>query len=222
MINPVDKVFDELYVGFKELIKQNIEFQGKLEGIEAKLEDLKPVIQEMVQSNEVLDRSRKELKGLTVVMESGIKLIAKCSKCRVWRVYHRYKYANKLTEWETSLQSQLVILNVYTARDGKDTLKDVKEIARVVNETKALVENIEEKVNRIVIQNQPGEPTAWVSTEVPELPRFTVGLDTHLKKLKMKLLKGGVSMLVLTGHGGSGKTTLAKTFYHDHEVKGIL
>ncbi|XP_024177889.1 probable disease resistance protein At5g66900 [Rosa chinensis] len=58
-----------------------------------------------------------------------------------------------------------------------------------------------------------------MSTEVPELPRFAVGLDKHLKELKMKLLKDGGSMLVITAPGGSGKTTLAKMFYHDHEVK---
>ncbi|KAK9948822.1 hypothetical protein M0R45_004383 [Rubus argutus] len=55
---------------------------------------------------------------------------------------------------------------------------------------------------------------------VPELPRFTVGLDTHLNELKMKLLKDGVSMLVLTAPGGCGKTTLANMLYHDQDVKG--
>ena len=78
MVNPVNKIFDELYVVFKDLIKKNIRFKGKLKGIEAKLEALKPVIGDMVQRNEVLDRSRNELERLTEVMESGIKLFVKC------------------------------------------------------------------------------------------------------------------------------------------------
>nr|WAQ80561.1 resistant protein NLR [synthetic construct] len=219
MVNPVNKIFDELYVVFKDLIKKNIRFKGKLKGIEAKLEALKPVIGDMVQRNEVLDRSRKELEGLTEVMVSGIKLFVKCSKFRVWWVFKKYKYDNKLTEWENSLGSELVMLNVYTGRDVKDIAIDVKENAAVQKETGVTLKNIEQRLDQIVIQKQPGDRKAWMSTEVPELPQFTVGLNTHLKELKMKLFKDGGSMLVVTAPGGSGKTTLAKMLYHDQEVK---
>ncbi|XP_050388140.1 probable disease resistance protein At5g66900 [Argentina anserina] len=54
---------------------------------------------------------------------------------------------------------------------------------------------------------------------VPELTQFTVGLDEPLQELKMKLLKDGVSMLVVTAPGGCGKTTLATKFCQDHKVK---
>nr|XP_011464508.1 PREDICTED: probable disease resistance protein At5g66900 isoform X1 [Fragaria vesca subsp. vesca] len=219
MVNPVNKIFDELYVVFKDLIKKNIRFKGKLKGIEEKLEALKPVIGDMVQRNEVLDHSRKELEGLTKVMESGIKLFVKCSKFRVWWVFKKYKYDNKLTEWENSLGSELHMLNVYTGRDVKAIAIDVKENAALQKETGVTLKNIEEKLDQFLIQKQPGKPKAWMSTEVPELPRFTVGLDTHLKELKMKLFKDGGSKLVVTAPGGSGKTTLAKMLYHDQEVK---
>ncbi|KAL6224746.1 hypothetical protein ACLB2K_003601 [Fragaria x ananassa] len=135
MVDPVNKIFNELYVVFKDLIKKNIRFKGKLKGIEAKLEALKPVIGDMVQRNEVLDRPRNELERLTEVMESGIKLFVKCSKYRVWWVFKKYKYDNKLTEWENSLGSELVMLNVYTGRDVKDIAIDVKENAAVQKET---------------------------------------------------------------------------------------
>nr|KYP47976.1 putative disease resistance protein At5g66900 family [Cajanus cajan] len=55
---------------------------------------------------------------------------------------------------------------------------------------------------------------------VPEKPEFIVGLDVTLSKLKMELLKEGVSIILLTGFGGSGKTTLATKLCWDEQVKG--
>ncbi|KAL2333610.1 hypothetical protein Fmac_014823 [Flemingia macrophylla] len=55
---------------------------------------------------------------------------------------------------------------------------------------------------------------------VPEKQEFSVGLDVPLSKLKMELLKEGVSTMVLTGLGGSGKTTLVTKLCWDEQVKG--
>jgi len=55
---------------------------------------------------------------------------------------------------------------------------------------------------------------------IPEKPEFTVGLDEALKKLKMNVLSEGVSVMVLTGVGGSGKTTLATMICWDKQVIG--
>ncbi|KAK7346513.1 hypothetical protein VNO80_21034 [Phaseolus coccineus] len=55
---------------------------------------------------------------------------------------------------------------------------------------------------------------------IPEKPEFTVGLDVPLSKLKMNVLREGVSVIVLTGLGGSGKTTLATMLCWDEQVMG--
>ncbi|RDX84551.1 putative disease resistance protein, partial [Mucuna pruriens] len=55
---------------------------------------------------------------------------------------------------------------------------------------------------------------------VPEKPKFTVGLDVPLSKLKMEVLNEAVSIIVLTGLGGSGKTTLATMLCWDEQVVG--
>jgi len=55
---------------------------------------------------------------------------------------------------------------------------------------------------------------------IPEKPEFTVGLDVPLSKLKTNVLSEGVSVTVLTGLGGSGKTTLATMLCWDEQVIG--
>ncbi|XP_039690180.1 protein DA1-related 7 isoform X2 [Medicago truncatula] len=53
----------------------------------------------------------------------------------------------------------------------------------------------------------------------PEEP-VCMGMDEPLNKLKIELMKDGVSVLVLTGLGGSGKTTLAKKLCWEPQIKG--
>ncbi|KAG5241369.1 hypothetical protein OIU76_024558 [Salix suchowensis] len=53
----------------------------------------------------------------------------------------------------------------------------------------------------------------------PEPPRVIVGLDKPMKDLMSKLFNDGISTVVLTGPGGSGKTTLAKKLCHDEAIK---
>ena len=57
---------------------------------------------------------------------------------------------------------------------------------------------------------------------IPEKPEFTVGLDVPLSTLKMNVLSEGASVIVLTGLGGSGKTTLATMLCRDEQVMGML
>ncbi|KAM5576427.1 hypothetical protein ABKV19_007345, partial [Rosa sericea] len=64
-----------------------------------------------------------------------------------------------------------------------------------------------------LVQNQVG----WFG--VPEPPSFTVGFDIRLDEMEKKLFEDGVSLALITGHPGSGKTTLAKSFCQDKKVK---
>ncbi|PRQ47848.1 putative P-loop containing nucleoside triphosphate hydrolase, leucine-rich repeat domain, L [Rosa chinensis] len=73
------------------------------------------------------------------------------------------------------------------------------------------------KENFVIQNHSAGVPKAWCA--LPELPEFLVGLDEALSGLKMKLLKDGVSRLVLSAPGGCGKTTLATKFCQDKQVK---
>ena len=54
----------------------------------------------------------------------------------------------------------------------------------------------------------------------PAKPDFIVGFDEPFNKSKINLFKEGSSVHVLTGIGGSGKTTLAKKLCWDEQVRG--
>ena len=100
-------------------------------------------------------------------------------------------------------ENQSLIVN-----DVEQTLYKAREILELLNH-----ENLEHKFN------EAGPPFKR-PFDVPENPKFTVGLDIPFSKLKMELLRGGSSTLVLTGLGGLGKTTLATMLCWDEQVKG--
>nr|XP_028954012.1 probable disease resistance protein At5g66900 [Malus domestica] len=197
--NVLDDVLDEL-------ITKNVIFKPLLKGIKSRLDSLAPWLKYIEKSYKKLDLSDKELVNLEVHLEEGVELVQKCKKVRWWSMYKRYKYANRLIDWDGSLQRFLEILNVQGIRDVKESTVSVR--------------NMEKLISRI--ESNMGIHLA-VSREtfgsVPELPRVTVGLDEPLRDLKEMLLKDDVSMLVLTATGGWGKTTLATKFCQDEEVK---
>ncbi|CAN6563023.1 unnamed protein product [Malus baccata var. baccata] len=135
--------------------------------------------------------SKEGLEYFAIQMEEAANLVQKCSKVGVWR---KYKYTNKLHQLDKSLRRVFDLLKVQGIKDARETL------------------------NLVMTSNHPEK--AKCSSAVPEPPCITIGLDLPLKELKMKLLKDKkVSMLVLTAAGGCGKTTLAKMFCQDQEVK---
>ncbi|KAM1940157.1 hypothetical protein ACFX13_027896 [Malus domestica] len=189
-----------------ELITKNVIFKPLLKDIKSRLDSLAPLLKDIEESNKKLDLSDKEVVNLKEHLEEGVEVVQKCKKVRWWSMYKRYKYANRLIDWDGSLQRLLQTLNVQGIRDMEDSSLSVR--------------NIEKLISRI--ESNMGIHLA-VSREtfgsVPELPRVTVGLDEPLRDLKEMLLKDDVSMLVLTATGGWGKTTLATKFCQDEEVK---
>lgn len=127
-------LFSALYDVLKELITKNVMFKPLLKNIKFRLDSLEPLLKDIERSNKELDLSDKELRNLKLHLEEGIHLVQKCKKIRWWSVllYKRYKYANKLIEWDASLQRLLDILKVQGIRDVKDIAVTVKIIEEAV------------------------------------------------------------------------------------------
>ncbi|CAB4287486.1 unnamed protein product [Prunus armeniaca] len=204
----VGTLFTVLYEVVKEVKDKTMMFKSLLGDLKSTLDSLKPLIEDIEKYNYLMDRPKEELENFKEKMKNGAVLVPKCSTVGRWNTYKKYKYAKKLLDLDQCLNRLLTILNVGGVRDGKETLYRVM--------------NIEEKIDKLQIKEEVVLPKqldikAWCA--VPELPPVTVGLDEPLRDLKKKLLKDDLSMLVLTAHGGSGKTTLATKFCHDKEVK---
>lgn len=207
----VGTLFTVLYEVVKDVKEKTMMFKSLLGDLKSTLDSLKPLIEDIEKYNNLMDRPKEELENFKEKMKNGAVLVPKCSTVSRWNTYKKYKYAKKLLDLDQCLNRLLTILNVGGVRDGKETLY------RVIN--------IEEKIDKLQIKEEVVLPKkldikAWCA--VPELPPVTVGLDEPLRDLKKKLLKDDVSTLVLTAHGGSGKTTLATKFCHDKEVKGMI
>lgn len=194
--------FQMLFDAVIAVKKETTMFKSMLGDIKSTLDSLQPVIKE----REKYD-SKEGLENFAMQMEEGVKLVYKCSKVGVWSLCRKYRYTRKLDELDKCLQRLVEVLKVQGIRDVKETLVSLRNIETVLHRIEG----------SLVIQNQPEKINGWSS--VPEPPPVTVGLDVPLKELKIKLLKDDVSMLVLTGAGGCGKTTLAKKFCQDQEVK---
>ncbi|ONH96589.1 hypothetical protein PRUPE_7G138800 [Prunus persica] len=195
--------FQMLFDAVIAVKKETTMFKSMLGDIKSTLDSLQPVIKE----REKYD-SKEGLENFAMQMEEGVKLVYKCSKVGVWSWCRKYRYTRKLDELDKCLQRLVEVLKVQGIRDVKETLVSLRNIETVLHRIEG----------NLVMQNQPEKINGWSS--VPEPPPVTVGLDVPLKELKIKLLKDDVSMLVLTAAGGCGKTTLAKKFCQDQEVKG--
>ncbi|TQD96400.1 hypothetical protein C1H46_017895 [Malus baccata] len=107
-------------------------------------------------------------------------------------------------------------LNVPSVKGRRDVKETVQTSATASN-TEAGLEQIKGKD---VLDFEPPyaeyKETEYIASSV------TVGLDVLLRGLKRFLLNDEVSAAVLTGPQGSGKTTLAKYFCEDEEVKNIF
>ena len=166
------------------------------------LQGLTSLAEEIKQYNEDLDRPREEIKALIKENDAGED--ASCCKCSSLSLWW-----DKFCSWWHRRNNDTFDADAKQALrdDVKETLHKVREILELLSR-----ENFEKRLLNYGLVKRP--------CGVPEMPTFSVGLDEPLRKLKAQVLRDGVSILVLTGLGGSGKTTLATKLCCDEQVKG--
>ncbi|PNY17706.1 putative disease resistance protein [Trifolium pratense] len=182
-------------------IKNGLEFGSTLQtGIET-VKALSPLLEKIKSStsNDLLDRPRDEdivrletkIRGIEELVEKSKKI-----KRTWWKSFSFPRYQAKLQEKDEDFQRHLAV-HVQMMIFAK-----VTEISEILMNMKNLGQN----------QNRGlcGAPVA----------PHCMGMDDLLTQVKIEMMKKGVSVRVLTGLGGSGKTTLAKKLCSDPEIKG--
>lgn len=132
-------------------------------------------------------------------MRDGKELTDKYSKVTWWRFLCFPCYQCKLKASEDALARHTTTIEPVHIRLG---MMEIQSGIKIILQTLLM----------------SGKENIGGAIEEPEC----IGMEQHLNKLKIELLKDGMSVLVLTGLPGSGKTTLAKKICWDTDIKGKL
>ncbi|GAU17398.1 hypothetical protein TSUD_232740 [Trifolium subterraneum] len=187
-----------------QTIKNGLAFRSTLQtGVET-LNALSPLLERIKgsTSNNLLDRPRDEdivrlethLRGIEELVEESKKL-----KRTWWKSPTFPRYQAKLRKKDEDFQRHLAV------HVQMMLLAKVTEILDILMNVK--------------ISGQFDEKQNTALCGAPEAPHC-MGMDELLIDLKIEMMKDGVSVRVLTGLGGSGKTTLAKKLCSDPQIEG--
>nr|XP_043634101.1 probable disease resistance protein At5g66900 [Erigeron canadensis] len=196
--------FDKLVSIVVQQAKLIAGFKSELQRLETTLKDIRPKLLTIMELKNVLNRPTEE--KITRYLKDAADLVIKCSNVRSWNAYHKSVYAKKLI----SLDNDLV--RFFQVNAQADAAITGLEISIEIG-------TMQKKLDQLLAAGTGGL-SGWCS--VPGLPELIVGLDEHLAELKFRLLKDETRVLVISAPGGCGKTTLAKMFCHDDEIKGTF
>lgn len=203
-------VVGELLKAILDLGERALNFNPVLKGITSKLSAISPLVKQIDELNDFLDYPKEETQKLRDLMDEGKRLLLQCGDVKLGKLNYLKKpfFTQKLRDLDSALGSFMDVLLLQMARDQKRNLKMMTQMMEIIC--------------RLDGRGGSGKPVDLVVPRclVPELREETVGLEKPVKELKVKLLRNGVQMLVVTAPGGCGKTTLALKFCHDKEVKG--
>ncbi|KAK3016707.1 hypothetical protein RJ639_005645, partial [Escallonia herrerae] len=181
---------------------KNIYFKSDLESLVATLQSIKPKLLDIEKYNKELDRA-ENTKPYIDLLNKGKKLVQRCSTISSWNFVDRYRYSNKLIDYNADLLSFCQV-KVQLEQSG-----DIKEILVKVN-----------RVNE-VLDHATGGSFVGGFGEDRELMDQVFGLDLPLEELKYIVLLKDSSVVLLSAPGGCGKTTLAKMLCRDPKIQDI-
>ncbi|KAF8020249.1 hypothetical protein BT93_G0834 [Corymbia citriodora subsp. variegata] len=214
----VGAAFNELFSAVKHVVLTVRAFGSQLKKIEKTLDKIVPIINDWDEFNKRLDRSPTEMRPIKELLDKGKGLVEKCSRIHLLNAWKRYTHSNKLAAYNAELLGEFKLyIELLDARNNSETLCEVKELRRGVQEVKELIHS--GQVNGGALHSGLG---ASGNLAVPDAPDFIVGsvVEASLKKLREQLLEEGVSVIVVTAPGGCGKTTLLKKLCHDMDIEG--
>jgi len=148
--------------------------------------------------NEELNHSNVEIDILTDELNQGKELVNKYSNVPWQECFLLPLYQGELHAMDEKIARSITLVT------SMNTARDVKEILSIVRDLMGKQFNFKRLY------------------DPPVKPDFTVGFDSPLNQLKKWLLGSGVSVFLLTGLAGSGKTTLATLLCRDDKVRGNI
>ncbi|KAF8020246.1 hypothetical protein BT93_G0833 [Corymbia citriodora subsp. variegata] len=208
----VGTAFGELFSLVKEVVQTIAVFPEQLKKIESTLDSIVPIMKNIDEFNRRMDR--KDMRQIQALINGGKDLVNKCLKVKAHNLCKRYSYSKKLTKFDTALAREFQLsMPLLAVRNTVEILGEVKDFRE---EFRLFTSRI---ANDGSLQSGLG-PSGNLA--VPEAPDFVVGseVEVSLRELKERLLKEGVSMIVVTAPGGCGKTTLLTKLCHEAEIKG--
>ncbi|KAF8020247.1 hypothetical protein BT93_G0833 [Corymbia citriodora subsp. variegata] len=207
----VGTAFGELFSLVKEVVQTIAVFPEQLKKIESTLDSIVPIMKNIDEFNRRMDR--KDMRQIQALINGGKDLVNKCLKVKAHNLCKRYSYSKKLTKFDTALAREFQLsMPLLAVRNTVEILGEVKDFRE---EFRLFTSRI---ANDGSLQSGLG-PSGNLA--VPEAPDFVVGseVEVSLRELKERLLKEGVSMIVVTAPGGCGKTTLLTKLCHEAEIK---
>ncbi|XP_052205140.1 probable disease resistance protein At5g66900 [Diospyros lotus] len=199
--------FQELFTAVKFVVVRAAKFKSILKEIEFTLNRITPMIEDIEQLSRKLDISQEDMEMFTSRLIEAREVVVKCRKVQWWHFCARPYYAQKLMELQDSL------LKFFQIEAQGDMWRDSKKSLVILHE-------ISSKLDRTGTMGGMGGANRFPGRcGVPGARGFVFGFKEPLQVLKARLLKDEEQLVVLSGPGGCGKTTLAKLLCQDDEIK---
>nr|KYP33192.1 hypothetical protein KK1_045972 [Cajanus cajan] len=143
----VGSVFQELLRSVVEITVKAITFKQSMSNLLSTLEAIAPVIKEIEQHNNELERPKEELESLLRKMEEGRKLVCKCLTVRRLDYVGRVRCQSQIEQLSNWLIRFFIIdLQAHMARDIRETLRKVSDINSSIK-AQSLVNDSAEQVS---------------------------------------------------------------------------
>lgn len=143
---------------------KNMMYKRLLEDFKSTLDCLKPLIEEIVESNRLFHLSKEQQENFKMQMEKGVELV---HKVRMETSYRKKEYTKKLVGLDEYLQRLFIELKGQVARNVKETLVLVSNLEKEITKIEGggVVQSDEIESERLIPLPQPRSPLVGVDLQ---------------------------------------------------------
>lgn len=221
----------ELLKNLIAISKKSWQFKDSANGLKASIEELRPIIREIMYSGVELTAVRQfQLDRLSETLTQGHELAHKVLNSSRYNIYKNLQYARKMEKIEKTvakfIQGPLqahILADVHHIR-----FETTERFDRLEGSSRRLEQSLGAlKIGTCSSAAGGAGSSSWMEEAVRRVEEeqartdLVLGLSFGLKKVKEMLLGRGDDLKVIgiRGIGGSGKTTLAKELINDGHVR---